>query len=291
MERKLIAIVHGGLCNRLKTIVSAHRIAEETGRTLQVFWSPKFAWNPDGTDTRLPWPGGWKDLFASTIAEIDWDDVKGLDWLGASASEQRWGYHVIPRHDERSVMVRAGWRWMRYEDEADVDLLSSEGVRDTHWPVIRAILPYMSVAQPVPRLRAAADDFAEAHGIDHTWRGLHVRTEHNYCRRVSLESYCAAVDRELAARPSARFLLAADAAAPERELLERYRGRMVAYPKASHEVVHGLQTGDAVIDLLLLARAGGIIGAQGSTYNEFAWWMAGCAVPLTLVRPASQATV
>ena len=87
MDNALIAVANGGLCNRLKTVVSAHRIASETGRTLYVYWNRQLAWDADGTRLFLPWPGGWHDLFAEPLNELAWAQIKHLEWLPKAKKE------------------------------------------------------------------------------------------------------------------------------------------------------------------------------------------------------------
>lgn len=277
MNRTLVAVTIGALCNRLKLIVSAHRIAHETGRTLLVDWKPTIPWDPDGTVQQLPWPGRWQDLFATPFAE------------GSGPRPKDGQDHVVQRDDPNPVIVRSTWRWLRFEDEPDVDLLSPRQITDAHRAVIRSTVPYLTAATPVASIQARIDAFVAAQGIDRDWTGVHVRMEHRNCRRIGLDAYGAAIDAVIGATPDARFLLCSDSAEAERALLARYGGRMIAYPKESHAVLDGLRSGDALVDLFLLARPGRLIGAGGSTYNEFAWWLSGCAVPLTLIHPPKPA--
>lgn len=284
MERCIVAAVFGGLSNRLKTIISAHRIARETGRVLYVHWAPELWWNADGHARTLPWPGGWNDLFAQPVKTISQRKIQQL-WSTPGNGLQEWEHHVIPRDDTRPAILKTGWRWIRYEDEPDVDFLAPPHVTEAQKAVARAMQPSMRLARPVPAIQERIDRFATEQGIDQDWVGLHVRTQHYYCRRIGLDQYEALVDAVLDTAPTTRFLLCCDNAEAERRLLARYDERMVAYPKDSHDVVDGLKNGHAVVDMFLLARTGRLIGANGSTYNEFAWWLAGCTVPLQTIRP------
>jgi hypothetical protein len=289
MERILVALANGGLCNRLKLIVSAHRLAHETGRTLHLCWNPHLAWNADGNNHFLPWPGGWQDLFATPLREVAEKDIRHLDWLARKPGPgpEDWDLHVLRRDEEAVAVVRAGWRWQRFADEPDVDFLSARHATDAQWALVRAIQPFLTIAQPQPAIEARVDRFVAEHGIDTTWTGLHVRREHNYCRGVSLDAYCAAADAIIDASPDARFVLCCDSAEGEDHMLSRYGGRMVAFPKATHEVLEGIRNGEAVIDLWLLARTGRLIGPEGSTYTEFAWWLTGCAAQYQPLSPSS----
>lgn len=77
-KNKLFVIASGGLCNRLKPILSGMRVAAESGRELQIHWNEHLSMSaleygihpeiaPESKKT-AKFPADWRDLFQFDIA-------------------------------------------------------------------------------------------------------------------------------------------------------------------------------------------------------------------------------
>ena len=130
MDKRLIIIVHGGLCNRLKPILSGMRIAKAMNRKLSVCWQPVLHTQPSDETVILQWPGTWNDLFSHSLDIIT--DIaplisSDLEWQSDIRQKTNnvyntiWDYNVVDRHDVRDIIIRSSWRFLRFADEPNLD--------------------------------------------------------------------------------------------------------------------------------------------------------------------------
>ncbi len=134
-------------------------------------------------------------------------------------------------------------------------------------------LPSYQDFRPRPELLDEAERvFALASGDgDGRVVGVHIRRGDNEASiQVSpLDLFVARMQREVEQYPEVRFFLATDDPATEREVLERFPGRVTVRAKElSRTRTSGVQ--DALVDLLILSKCPLILGSYWSSFSQMA---------------------
>lgn len=278
----IIADTWFGLCNRLKVIAAGQRLAAATGRRFAFTWPCTTA----GTQTLdLACNRPWSTLFeapddALRLEEAEVRRIKGRRVLVE-------GERVDPADEAPAIVLSRQWRFVPLVGEPLIDLDYGDA------PEVQALraelLPYVQAITPTAEFRTIIEGFAQDHGLGASSVGLHIRrTDHAAARATSTdEAFCAALDAALEAglasgQPVERVFVATDDPPTEALLRARYGDRVVTRAKASLDRRDPEAIGDALIDLMLLARCGALIGSAGSSFTELAWWLGGCEAPITI---------
>ena len=268
--QSVTAICRGGICNRLKCLVSGMNISEMYGVPLYVVY-----------------PGGTRHLFTNDF-EVVSEPVEAVyrSWrFYCSDGQLPKGYSLV-----RQEMNR--WQELADYEEMDrqgcsVPYYSNEYI-DFEFARVpanmrRVYLSHIHRLEPVPEVRRVVDDL-----IPHVAGriGIHVRRGDTvklpWQNGNTDEKFFEVLDKV----PSdGNFFLCTDSEDVERRFIERYGhgDRVFVYVKRLRAQDESLGQQDALIDLLLLSTCRVIVGSRYSTFTEFAWWLGDCKAEVTIV--------
>lgn len=266
---RLVIVPQGGLCNRLRAILSALSLIER-----------------DFVDTHLV--VGWESN-AECAARFD------------QLFEPLESPHVTigPRHWTDRPVTRANLHWpalvrcLVYTRQfrntpPPPDLLRrlcAEGPVKIYTSTGHAFCDYspdyVRRLRPLPHLQQRID--ALSTGFDAHTIGLHIRrTDHTTSIAESPDDlFVEAMRRAIDADPEARFFLATDDPDLKARLTDRFAGRVITQQcSGTRSDLRGME--EAVVDLWTLARTARIIGSYWSSYTDTAAEIGG--IPLTIIR-------
>jgi hypothetical protein len=246
-----------GLCNRIKTVVSGMRLREEQHRRRLVI-----RWPVDG-DCGCAFAQLFDNAFdvALSVPRSDVPDHWRL-WIANNEVPEGFASNYQAM-DGRSIDLEYGRIPERLQ---------------------RIYARHFGALSPLPAIRDRAAALGAELSADTV--GVHVRRgdfRRPYRPAQNDAHFFAAMDAVLRDRPDARFVLATDSSETERLFIDRYRARIVSHPKPTRARDQAEAIRDALVDLLLLARCGHIIGTYSSTFSEVAWWMGGCRARVTMI--------
>jgi len=261
MRQKILAVMAVcGMCNRLRAIASAIRLAKATNRKLYCIWDPQNNCNIHYNDQFQPdfeimrsgdW---WRKLVLMTHGGATIRST-GLRFAGTRyTSRIAWG--PIEVGDEDILLIESGnWFSHRIDDIFINYELQRELYRQHH---LRT------------EVKSGLDnEFANISGGKKVV-GVHIRgTDNNQCLSHSpLSVHIAVVDKKL--NDVDRILLATDDVAAAGAFRNRYGNRVVlaSQPPAERGTVIGMRL--AIHDLFLLSKCDIIVGSCGSTYSHAA---------------------
>jgi hypothetical protein len=235
--------VFGGLCNRLRALISGGYLAGQSGRKLVLHWPPT-----DDCGARFC------DLFTNSIAESDSPSDCPQPRRGSSPDEVR----RAMQSSEPVIRMR------------ECEWLVSAAERSQTIPHFESLCPVNTV---VEWLEAASRRF------DRPAMGVHVRrgdfAEHlpkqYHIDLPPLERYFEYLDDWR----STIFLATDGGDAVEGSFRQRYGDRVVIHPKRSsgRNTPEAIQ--DALVDVYLLQRCQAVIGTRYSSFSGLAWAVSG----------------
>lgn len=269
MHKYIIAVTRGGLCNRIKCLVSAMRIAEKQSKTLILFW-------PADDDCACR----FSDLFENKISEITQGELQQL----------------IKRTDfGQTYRICDTWRLLTLaQDKLPKNFsrayISEEGNSiDFEYgriplSVRNDILKYLFQLAPNKYIIEKTDEFCKKFD-DHTI-AVNIRSWETEERSVlfDIRNVYKVMDKE---RKGA-FFIVCDSPAVLEQVKSRYKERALVYPRRTfpgdRKSVEGIQ--DALIELLLLAKNKNLIVSYLSTFSEMAWWLGACSAKVGTIPVA-----
>jgi len=235
--------VFGGLCNRLRVLMSAGYLAEQCGRKLVLTWRPT-----DECGARLG------DLFTNSIAEAD--SLPGHLRPWTKTSPDKVGRAV--RSSEPIVWVRE-CEWLVPDADHHKTIPHFEAL----CPVDAVIEGVNAVAQrfdrPAMGVHVRRGDFAE-----------HLPKQHSITL-PPLERYYDYLDDWR----GTIFLATDGGGAVESRFRDRYGDRVVIHPKHCQGRNTPKAIQDALVDVYLLQRCHAVIGTRYSSFSGLAWTISG----------------
>ena len=256
MLEHLVIVPQGGLCNRLRALASARRLAEMAGARCTVAWQ-------------------WGEYPAQFDDDTDW-------WPYRPARDQNPdeflpGYHHIRHvgHDRggnarnRRLSLTAHPRVVVYSNYVfgalgEAQLVGQESQVFAWFPRLH------------PAIRAKVDAFRQAHFPERIV-GLHMRRADN--RPAQLRSPDRAYWKEAnrLVRQRYRLFLATDHAATLRAMQQRYGSALLHNPKGApwekrwpRSESTNEDVADDLIDLYLLGACNFVVGSSWSSYSRVA---------------------
>jgi hypothetical protein len=260
-DRELTVYCAGGLCNRLKVLVSGLALAEASGRRFTMLW---------------PATRGCSAPFASLFANA---------WHVRDVTRRE--AHALPPH---TVVQASGLRDLLEDPSPDLlvahsDWLVNARLYPAHAPLKQRCIELLEELEPIPAIRERIERFHETRfrprmiGV-HLRRGDFLATRPDVCANTDLA--IAQVREFLAIEPDAGILLCTDDGA-----VNPWNG------KIANEGVVGIFTAtfgdrvvftearsldrsapqaieDAAVDLFLLRRTHLLVGSLGSSFSELA---------------------
>jgi hypothetical protein len=271
MQKYVIASTRGGLCNRIKCLISTMRIAEKYSKELIIVW-------PSDNDCGC----NFTDLFEDKIAEITAGEFQKLN---------------IENNFEQSYQICDTWRLLLLPGE---DLpcdfsqayISEKGNNiDFEYDRIplaikTAILKYLNQLTPKKYVIENVQNFSK--NFDDSTISVNVRSWAAEGRAIlfDIQNVYKVMDR----KREGNFFVVCDSAKILEQIKHRYGNRVLNYPRRTppgdRKSTEGIQ--DALIELLLLAKNKILIVSYLSTFSEMAWWFGGCrakveVIPITLM--------
>lgn len=257
-DQLIVCRTHAGLCNRLKCLVSSQRIAQRTGRHLQLHWP---------ANDRCGATFG--DLFDTSFDEVSaLPDAPIVDRYGFI--EERSNAPTLILHTWRFALTQEEWT----SGESTLDFQYGEELAQRS--IARDIHRLLCGLRPIPEIaERVATVVATEFSSDVI--GVHVRRgDHALAIAASPDAAFERLLRhQVAVRPRSRIFIASDCASV-RERLARQFGDRVFYIKdatSDRGLASSIQT--ALVELLLLAKCHQLLGSQSSTFTEVAWWLGG----------------
>lgn len=269
-EKKLLVVAQGGLCNRLRVVLSVLSFARHRSDVrCEVVWNAHAECGARFGELFLPIErpnfhireGGWRD------APVERRNLH-MPWLF-----RRFGYdcqlknYLPAKHGSLERLLN---RWNRVY-ASTCYCLGEYGAAE-----LADLVPLPSLQRQVASL----------------WRvfsgrpvvGVHIRrTDHKVAMEHSpVEAFREAIERELRQNPEVSFFLSTDDESLKQVLCERYRGHVFVQPIVMNrrDCLAGMKA--AVVDLWTLARTQKILGSYWSSFTDTAAELGG--IPLEIVK-------
>lgn len=293
----LTLVPQGGLCNRLRAVLSAVSLVE----TLFPEARLRVGWSADA-ECAARFDQLFEPLSPAPSAQAaPAPSAQACSILGGGASEslpsaqaseslpfltigpRRWFDRPVTRRNlhwpalVRSVIYSAQYRNTppAVEDlRGKVYVSTGHAFCDYSPAYVRRLRPLPHLQQ---RIDALSADF-DAHTV-----GIHIRrTDHSTAIAESPDSlFVDAIAAAIVADPEARFFLATDDSALKARLAEQFPGRITQQEcSGTRSDLRGME--EAVVDLWTLARTSRIIGSFWSSYTDTAAEIG--QIPLTIIR-------
>lgn len=269
----LTLVPQGGLCNRLRAVLSAVSLIEEQHIVARL----RVGWSAD----------------AECAARFD-QLFEPLGSPHVSIAPRRWTDRPVTRRNlhwpalVRSLFYSAQYRNRPPAIEATVPAASAAGEVRLYVSTGHAFCDYSPAyvrrLHPLPHLQQRID--ALSVGFDAHTVGIHIRrTDHTTCIAESPDAlFVDAMQQAVDADPATRFYLATDDADLKRRLMEHFTGRVTVQDCCGTRAdLRGME--EAVVDLWTLARTSRLLGSFWSSFTDTAAEIGG--IPLEIIRKTS----
>lgn len=242
MTRRLILRVHGGLCNRLRALVTGAEWARLAGRDLEVVWT-----------VRRDFGASLDDLFVNDFAMTAALRAKVLARLTG-------GYQTV------QTLQMANPRRTLVVGSSD-PFLTDDGEQMPQAPLMRQLVPSPAVVERMGSV--------EPWGVPAV--GLMIRSNelsHPETRRASPpEWFYARMEQIRATDPDVPFFLSTDSPEVSDYVHREFSGVHELADKGAYNSRTGLI--DSVADIYLLAGTSYILGSHWSSFSATAWYLSG----------------
>ncbi len=277
MNGKIISSCPGGLCNRLKCLVSCSRIAKKYNRELLLYWPENLACGAK-----------FNDLFEDKIKSISTKDLERLE------KEKNYFFYsdknnLILPNKEKEVITDT-WRFCLFEEEISknfsmevppkigesIDFEYARIPKKMRKKITSTLLKLKIKDSILDRVL----DFSKKNKI-YNCIGLHIRrgditnSRDGWGKISDEEKFIARIREILCKNNNQKFFLATDSYQTEKRLLALFKENLIVYPKEVVERNKKNSIIESLIELLLLSKTKKIIGTYQSTYTELAWWLGG----------------
>lgn len=265
-DPRIVIVPEGGLCNRLRVLLSISALMSEIDRPVRLAWSKSAECGAWFEELFLPWEQ--KEL---TIAHRHWCETP------------------IAR---QNLHIPALFRLLFFDKQVSNLLPSRHGNLPQllaqharfYASTCYAQGPYSPVLarrlRPLPHLQHRIDALKTQFGT-HTI-GVHIRRTDNTesISKSPLSAFIAAMD----SRPNATFFLSTDDSRVRHTLSQRYGQRLLTQTSpVQRNTLSGME--DAVVDLFTLAQTDELLGSYWSSFTDTAAEMGG--MPTTIVTTSS----
>lgn len=268
---RITLVPQGGLCNRLRAILSALSLIEHgvLDARLVVGWD-------DGSECAARFDQLFQPLNSphAVIGPRRWIDRpitrRNLHWPALVR-------HFVYTRQYANRPPSAEELRRCFDGHTDASVYVSTGLAFCDYPAdyVRRLRPQQHLQQRIDALSATFD-------AQHTI-GIHIRrTDHTTAIAESPDAlFIDAIAGIISRDALATFYLATDDAALKRRLMERFPARITAQNcRGTRADIDGME--EAVVDLWTLARCSRIIGSYWSSYTDTAAEIGG--IPLTIIR-------
>lgn len=248
---ELVVAPEGGLCNRLRVVLSLLAALPEVGKPVRVAWA-------DNAECAAP--------FAALFEPLDRAGFEILPRTWTETPNARGNLHLPGLL--RSFRYGFQCANYRYQEHGALPLVAAHARRvylSTCYPTTDYPASLARQLCPLPHLRERIGRLLAPLGEDVI--GVHIRRTDNAesIRHSSLDDFREAMN----AHPSAAFYVATDDASVRATLEREYSGRIFGQTApVSRHTLAGMEA--AVIDLFCLSRTRLLIGSYWSSFTDMA---------------------
>lgn len=264
--KQVISYNDAGLCNRLKCLVSAMRVADKGSKKLILCW-PKNS-NMDC---------GFSDLFENKIAEIG---LKEMEKAKEENSDVRnaiintWQLLTFPEDNIPNNFTRVYPSFTGKDIDCEYERIPA-AVREKYLPYIRQLTPKQHILD-------VAENYSKR--FDPRTASVSIRSWVQDPPRQSLfdiKNVYSTLDRS----DCSNFFVSCDCDEILEKVIKRYGKRVLYYPgRARRKKVNSIEKRqDDLCKLLLLSKNSKLIVSYLSTFPEMAWWFGGCRAEVKLI--------
>ena len=269
MHKYIIANCSGGLCNRIRCLISSMRLAEKLSKPLILFWPV----NP-GCACQF------SDLFENELDEIDEQKMHSIRSDGDHYIVEPSRLATLPK-DKIPYNFGASWHREFPFDHIDCEYDRTPlRARCNILPYIHSLIPKKFITEKVKQF---SDTFVtKTLGVSlRTWTDA---IRYRYDRREHLfdfDKICSTIDN---IRPETIFV-ASDSEEAFMKIKEKYKDKILYVSKRTFWGDRGSKEGieDCFVDQLLLSKCNILIGGYLSTYVEMAWWFGDCKAKVFII--------
>lgn len=239
-RKKVIVHVRGGICNRLRTLVSGKILAEDLERDLKVLWPVRrFCRWSDLFETKIPLITSSKEFAPTSVKVIRDADLSEIQKL---SKDTPYGIIYISTCNRFCITkFMDGQKFgERFRESLNL-LVAKKSIRD--------------------RVMALPENTV----------GVHIRRgDHKICGEVSTNlSFIKQMDLLLEKDKNTYFFLSTDDEDVKKSFVNRYKDRILTYDiDCRRDSVTGMQ--DALLDLITLSKTKMILGSYWSSYSYLA---------------------
>lgn len=240
--------VRSGLCNRLRAIASAKRLARDAGDELCVVWGMDWGMRVNYTSI-MNRP---KEFTLLQSDDKRFDDIIGKFKVGTPL------YYSLEQIN--NLEIRA---------EMIDEFLRNKGVRDFYFETNNSFYSNVDYDwfSPKSTLEEAAQLFMRQ--LPPQYIGIHIRRTDNIKSKIYSPLYCFEdiIDQELQQDGTSEFFLASDDAYVKDRLQNRF-GTCVHTRQSVAERFAENGIADAIVDLIVLSNAKNIYGSYWSSFSS-----------------------
>lgn len=277
MSKRIISICPGGLCNRLKCLISCLRISDKYNRELAINWPKNWACGAE-----------FNELFDNHIKSISIDELEKIE------REKNYFFYtdrnnlILPNREKE--VITDTWRFCLFEEEVssgfsrEVPPKFGESI-DFEYDRIpkkvkRKILSEINKIKIKKEILKIVEDFSKKNNVSesiglHIRRGDIVNSKDGWGKISDEEKFIGKIKQILISSPNQTFFLATDSTETEKIVKEMFGKNIVTYSKKVVKRDSPASVIESLIELLILAKTKKIIGTYQSTYTELAWWFGG----------------
>jgi len=266
MTRKLIVEPTGELANRLRVLITAHKVAAITDRKLYILWKKTAKFDCELADL-MPYEPQWigPPPLSSGTFRASHHNGRVLQVPASSDIEV---LHVVTcfplvdGNDTYPMSINDSW-------EDHFKILIQKSLKDYTLPLLH------------PYIKEQVDSFAPQLGGS---IGVHIRRKNVHQLDVNAsKSPTSMFFGELHRLKAEKIFLATDSVDEEELFRTEFCDKLFTYPKRTTDRhVSTIAVQDAFIDILLLAKTTQILGSYGSSFNQLASAIG--RIPLKIIK-------
>lgn len=278
-EGRLAVAVEGGLCNRMRAVLSAAGVAGKTGCSVRVAWSDKAECGCRFEDVFMPVTAGVSGIpenFSVVPASfLDIPAARRNLWLPALLRRayykaQRRHFNASGNDDVLSLLSRYGSVYV-----------------STCYEFFDAPLKMGEFFRPSPRVREITERLAATFGVNTV--GMHIRAGDNAMslKYSPLSLFIEKAREELSLRSDTVFFLATDSMEAKSEFVRLFGKKVIVSDGIlSRSTVEGMQY--AAADLFALALTTRIYGSYYSSFSGTAAEIGNIPIDILKVQSSSR---
>ncbi|MDD4939185.1 MAG: hypothetical protein PHE18_04395 [Candidatus Omnitrophica bacterium] len=267
MNKYIIAVTYGGLCNRIKCLLSSMRLAEKYSKRLALFW-------PRDPDCNC----SFSDLFENKIDEVDRKQLEALACKDGDSRDyeicKTWRLLTLPEDNLPSRFSRVFPSERGGEIDFEYERIPLP-VRGEFLKHIKRLAPKRYIADKIEEFSQNFDGSITSINI-RTWEKeerRHLFNEGNVWRIIERQE------------EKSRFFIVCDSPEFVKKIITKYKDRVLYYPRRTYPGDRNSREGieDALIELYLLSKSDKIKASLWSTFSEMAWWLGGCKAAVEVI--------